>query len=70
MLERLTSSQLLNVDQQLTSLSHCYDLLLLYSVSHKTAEDETREKELLKKLVEIVEEKSDIVENLNKDTSW
>lgn len=39
-------------------------------VSHRTSEDDIREKELLKKLVEIVEEKSDIVENLNKDTSW
>lgn len=40
------------------------------TVSNRTAEDEEREKDLLKKLVEIVEEKSDIVENLNKDTSW
>lgn len=36
--------------------------------SNQTPEDDTREKELLKKLVEIVEEKSDIVENLNRDT--
>jgi len=38
-------------------------------VSHRTPEDDLREKELLKKLVEIVEEKSDIVENLNRDTT-
>lgn len=37
--------------------------------SNQTPEDDNREKELLKKLVEIVEEKSDIVENLNRDTS-
>lgn len=47
-----------------------YFQFLYTTVSHKTAEDEAREKELLTKLVEIVEEKSDIVENLNKDTSW
>lgn len=39
-------------------------------VSTRTEEDEMREKDLLKKLVEIVEEKNDIVENLNKDSSW
>lgn len=40
------------------------------TVSTRTPEDDAKEKELLKRLVEIVEEKSDIVENLNKDTSW
>jgi len=42
----------------------------LHTVSTRTAEDEAKEKELLKKLVEIVEEKSDIIENLNRDTTW
>lgn len=37
--------------------------------SNHTPEDDSREKELLTKLVEIVEEKNDIVENLNRDTS-
>lgn len=40
-----------------------------FAGSNRTSDDEAREKELLKKLVEIVEEKSDIVENLNKDAS-
>lgn len=43
--------------------------ILRPAVSNRTQEDEAREKELLKKLVEIVEEKSDIVENLNKISS-
>lgn len=39
------------------------------TASHRTDQDDQREQELLKRLVEIIEEKNDIVENLIKDNS-
>lgn len=59
----------LKLDQIHSDIEYELRMIGNKQLSHRTSEDETKEKELLKKLVEIVEEKSDIVENLNRDTS-
>lgn len=59
----------LKLDQIHSDIEYELRMIGNKQVSHRTAEDDQKEKELLKKLVEIVEEKSDIVENLNKDTT-
>lgn len=59
----------LKLDQIHSDIEYELRMIGNKQLSNRTAEDESREKELLGKLVEIVEEKNDIVENLNKDTS-
>uniref|UniRef100_A0A6G1SLE1 MICAL-like protein 1 n=1 Tax=Aceria tosichella TaxID=561515 RepID=A0A6G1SLE1_9ACAR len=59
----------LKLDQLYSDIEYELRMIGNKQLSTRTKEDEQREKELLKKLVEIVEEKNDIVENLNKDTS-
>lgn len=58
----------LKLDQIHSDIEYELRMIGNKQLSHRTTDDELREKELLKKLVEIVEEKSDIVENLNRDT--
>ncbi len=41
--------------------------LILWIAAQKTKEDEEKEDELLKRLVEIIEERNDIVENMIRD---
>ncbi len=48
------------------NLLKCFSLIL-WIAAQKTKEDEEKEDELLKRLVEIIEERNDIVENMIRD---
>lgn len=59
----------LKLDQIHSDIEYELRMIGNKQISNRTPEDDKREKELLTSLVEIVEEKSDIVENLNKDSA-
>lgn len=59
----------LKLDQIHSDIEYELRMIGNKQLSARTKDDESREKELLTKLVEIVEEKNDIVENLNKESS-